>query len=171
MKLSKQSKQTYVRDLAAKMGAARSLVLAQYRGLNVAQTQALRQRARAAKVELRVIKNSLASRAVVDTPFAALRDDLKGPLIYGFATDVTSAAKVLSDFAKENEQLVITAGVCEGQRLGADAIKDIARIPSREVLLSQLLGLLQSPISGLARVLAAVAVKRGGDAPAAAPAA
>jgi large subunit ribosomal protein L10 len=94
-----------------------------------------------------------------------------GPLIYGFSEDAVAAAKVLSDFAKGNDKLIVKGGAYAGRVLSADGVKSLAAIPSKEVLLSQLLGLMQSPVSRMARVLAAVAEKRGGPAPAEAPAA
>ena len=87
-----------------------------------------------------------------------------GPLIYSFSEDAVAAAKVVSDFAKSNEKFVITAGVYNGKVLDKAAVQSLANIPSKEVLLAQLLGLMQSPISGFARVLAAVSEKKGGPA-------
>jgi large subunit ribosomal protein L10 len=94
-----------------------------------------------------------------------------GPLIYGFSEDAVAAAKVLSDFAKGNDKLIVKGGAYAGKALNADGVKSLAAIPSKEVLLAQLLGLMQSPISRIARVLAAIAEKRAEAAPAAAPAA
>ena len=95
-----------------------------------------------------------------------------GPLIYGFSEDAVAAAKVLSDFAKGNDKLIVKGGAYAGKALNADGVKSLASIPSKEVLLSQLLGLMQSPISRIARVLAAIAEQRAEGAPAAeAPAA
>ena len=89
-----------------------------------------------------------------------------GPLIYGFSEDAVAAAKVLADFAKGNDKLVLKAGAYAGKALDAEGIKSLASIPTKEVLLAQLLGLMQSPVSRMARVLAALAEQRGGGAPA-----
>jgi large subunit ribosomal protein L10 len=97
---------------------------------------------------------------------------MTGPLIYGFSEDAVAAAKVVADFAKTNDKLVIRGGAFGGKALDVEGVKQLANIPSKEVLLSQLLGLMQSPISRTARVLAALAEKRGGgEAQAEAPAA
>jgi large subunit ribosomal protein L10 len=117
------------------------------------------------------LKNTLARRAVAGTPFEVASESMVGPLIYGFSEDAVAAAKVLSDFAKGNDKLIVKGGAYAGRVLSADGVKSLAAIPSKEVLLSQLLGLMQSPVSRMARVLAAVAEKRGGPAPAEAPAA
>ena len=93
-----------------------------------------------------------------------------GPLIYGFSEDAVAAAKVISDFAKGNDKLIVKAGAYAGKALDAEGVKSLASIPSKEVLLSQLLGLMQSPVARMARVLAAIAEKRAGPAPEAAPA-
>jgi large subunit ribosomal protein L10 len=94
-----------------------------------------------------------------------------GPLIYGFSEDAVAAAKVIADFARGNDKLVVKAGAYAGKALDAAGVKALASIPSKEVLLSQLLGLMQSPVSRLARVVAALAEKRGeGEAADAAPA-
>ena len=93
-----------------------------------------------------------------------------GPLIYGFSKDAVAAAKVMSDFAKTNDKLIVKAGAHAGKALDAAGVKALADIPSKEVLLSQLLGLMQSPISRLARVIAAIVEKRSEPAAEAAPA-
>jgi large subunit ribosomal protein L10 len=147
-----------VTALAAK---AQTLVMAEYRGITVADMTKLRVNARSGGVNLGVLKNTLARRAVADSGFAVAVDKMTGPLIYGFSEDPISAAKVLADFAKTNDKLVIRGGVYSGKALDANGVKQLASIPSKEVLLAQLVGLLQSPISRTARVLAAVAEKKG----------
>jgi len=117
-------------------------------------------------VYLHVLKNTLARRAVAGTPFEVVADAMVGPLIYGFSQDAVAAAKVISDFAKGNDKLVIKAGAHAGKALDAKGVQSLASIPSKEVLLSQLLGLMQSPITRIARVLAMLAEKRGEGAPA-----
>ena len=118
-------------------------------------------------VTLSVLKNTLARRAVAGSAFEIVGDQMTGPLIYGFSEDAVAAAKVVADFAKTNDKLVIRGGAFGGKALDVDGVKQLANIPSKEVLLAQLLGLMQSPISRTARVLAALAEKRGGgEAPA-----
>ena len=172
MSLNKIEKQTVVADVAAQVARSQTLALAEYRGLTVAHLDVLRRQARDKGVYLHVLKNTLARRAVAGTPFECATESMVGPLIYGFSEDAVAAAKVLSDFAKGNDKLVVKAGAYAGKTLDADGVKALASIPSKEVLLSQLLGLMQSPVSRMARVLAALAEKRGeGAAPAEAPAA
>ncbi|WP_418317403.1 50S ribosomal protein L10 [Piscinibacter sakaiensis] len=178
MSLNRNEKQTVVTDVAAQAARSQTLALAEYRGLTVAHLDTLRRTARESGVYLHVLKNSLARRAVAGTPFEVASESMVGPLIYGFSEDAVAAAKVLSDFAKGNDKLIVMGGAYAGKALNADGVKALAAIPSKEVLLSQLLGLMQSPVSRMARVLAALAEQRGegaapaGDAPAAeAPAA
>jgi large subunit ribosomal protein L10 len=160
-----------ITDVAAQVARSQTLALAEYRGLTVEHLNNLRRQARDKGVYLHVLKNTLARRAVAGTPFEVASESMVGPLIYGFSEDAVAAAKVLSDFAKGNDKLIVKGGAYAGRVLSADGVKSLAAIPSKEVLLSQLLGLMQSPVSRMARVLAAVAEKRGGPAPAEAPAA
>ena len=161
MSLNKSEKQTVVADVAAQAARSQTLALAEYRGLTVAHLDVLRKQAREKGVYLHVLKNTLARRAVAGTPFEVVAESMVGPLIYGFSEDAVAAAKVIADFAKGNDKLVIKAGAYAGKALDADAVKALAAIPTKEVLLAQLLGLMQSPISGLARVLAALGEQRG----------
>ena len=160
MSLNKSEKQTVVTDVAAQAARSQTLALAEYRGLTVEHLNALRKQARDKGVYLHVLKNTLARRAVAGTPFEVASASMVGPLIYGFSEDAVAAAKVISDFAKGNEKLIVKAGAYAGKALTADGVKALASIPSKEVLLSQLLGLMQSPVSRFARVLAAIAEKR-----------
>ena len=160
MSLNKSEKQTVVADVAAQVARSQTLALAEYRGLTVAHLDVLRRQAREKGVYLHVLKNTLARRAVAGTPFEVASASMVGPLIYGFSEDAVAAAKVLSDFAKGNDKLIVKGGAYAGKALNADGVKSLASIPSKEVLLAQLLGLLQSPISRFARVLAAIAAKR-----------
>ena len=118
-----------------------------------------------------MLKNTLARRAVAGTPFESAGEHMAGPLIYSFSEDAVAAAKVIADFAKTNDKLVIKGGSYAGKALDANGIKSLASIPSKEVLLAQLLGLMQSPISGFARAIAAVAEQKAGPAEAPAEAA
>ena len=160
MSLNRNEKAAVVTDVAAQVARSQTLALAEYRGLTVDHLNVLRRQARERGVYLHVLKNSLARRAVVGTPFEVAAASMVGPLIYGFSQDAVAAAKVLSDFAKGNDKLIVKAGAHAGKALDAAGVKALADIPSREVLLAQLLGLMLSPVSRLARVLAAVAEKR-----------
>lgn len=160
MSLSLEGKKEVVADVIANVAKAQTMVLAEYRGTTVADLTKLRSEARAKGVYLRVLKNTLARRAVQGTSFEVAADKMVGPLIYGFSEDAVAAAKVINDFAKGKEKFVITAGAYSGKLLDKAAVQSLANIPSKEVLLSQLLGLMQSPVSRMARVLAALAEKK-----------
>ena len=171
MSLNRNEKAAVITDVAAQVARSQTLALAEYRGLTVEHLNNLRRQARDKGVYLHVLKNTLARRAVAGTPFEVASESMVGPLIYGFSEDAVAAAKVLSDFAKGNDKLIVKGGAYAGRVLSADGVKSLAAIPTKEVLLSQLLGLMQSPVSRMARVLAALAEERGGPAPAEAPAA
>jgi len=149
---------TEVTDLAAK---AQTLVMAEYRGITVADMTNLRVKARSLGVSLSVLKNTLARRAVTGTQFEVVADQMTGPLIYGFSVDAIAAAKVVAEFAKTNDKLVIRGGAYGGKALDANGVKQLASIPSKEVLLAQLCGLLMSPMSRTAVVLGALATQKG----------
>ena len=171
MSLNKSEKAAVVTDVSAQAARAQTLALAEYRGLTVESLNKLRVDARSKGVYLHVLKNTLARRAVNGTPFEVAAGSMVGPLIYGFSEDAVAAAKVVADFAKGNDKLVIKGGAYAGKALDANGVKALASIPSREVLIAQVAGLLKSPIQRLASVVAAVAEKKGGGAPAEAPAA
>jgi large subunit ribosomal protein L10 len=171
LSLNRNEKAAVVTDVSAQVARSQTLALAEYRGLTVEHLNALRRQARDKGVYLHVLKNSLARRAVTGTPFEVAAQAMVGPLIYGFSEDAVAAAKVLADFAKGNDKLVVKAGAYAGRALDAEGVKALASIPTKEVLLAQLLGLMQSPISRLARVLSAVAEQKGGGGEEAAPAA
>jgi large subunit ribosomal protein L10 len=160
LSLNRNEKAAVVTDVAAQVARSQTLALAEYRGLTVEHLNNLRRQARDKGVYLHVLKNTLARRAVAGTPFEVVSESMVGPLIYGFSEDAVAAAKVIADFAKGNDKLVIKAGAYAGRALTVDQVKSLAAIPSKEVLLSQLLGLMQSPVSSMARVLAAIAAKR-----------
>ena len=164
MSLNKSEKQVVVADVAAQAARAQTLALAEYRGLTVEHLNKLRRQARDKGVYLHVLKNTLARRAVAGTPFECASESMVGPLIYGFSDDAVAAAKVLADFAKGNDKLILKAGAYAGKALDAEGVKSLAAIPSKEVLLAQLLGLMQSPVARIARVLSALAEQRGGGA-------
>ena len=161
MSLNRSEKEAVIKDVTGLAAKAQTLVLAEYRGIAVADLTRLRTAARSNGVDLSVLKNTLARRAVAGSGFAVASDMMTGPLIYGFSQDAVAAAKVVADFAKTNDKLVIRGGAFGGKALDANAVKQLANIPSKEVLLAQLLGLMQSPISRTARVLSALAEKKG----------
>jgi large subunit ribosomal protein L10 len=169
--LNLEGKKEVVSEVIANIAKAQTMVLAEYRGTEVVGMTKLRADARSQGVYLRVIKNTLARRAVEGTSFEVAKDQMVGPLIYSFSEDAVAAAKVVNDFAKSNDKFVIKAGAYNGKVLDQAGVKALANIPSKEVLLAQLLGLMQSPISRMARVLAAVAEKKSGPSAEAAPAA
>jgi large subunit ribosomal protein L10 len=162
LSLNRSEKQAVIDEVTGLAAKAQTLVMAEYRGITVADMTKLRSQARDKGVNLSVLKNTLARRAVAGSAFDVLSDQMTGPLIYGFSTDAVAAAKVVADFAKTNDKLVIRAGAMAGKVLDVNGVKQLASIPSKEVLLAQLLGLMQSPISRTARVLAALAEKKGG---------
>jgi len=164
LSLNRNEKAAVVAEVAAQVAKSQTLALAEYRGLTVEHLNKLRVDARAKGVYLHVLKNTLARRAVVGTPFECAAESMVGPLIYGFSEDAVAAAKVIADFAKGNDKLVVKAGAYAGKALNADGVKALASIPTKEVLLAQLLGLMQSPVSRLARVVAAVSEQKGGGA-------
>jgi len=161
LSLNRSEKEAVVAEVTALAAQAQTLVIAEYRGLTVAGMTELRAKARAADVTLSVLKNTLARRALAGSSFEVVADSLTGPLIYSFSEDAVAAAKIVADFAKTNDKLVIRAGVYSGKALDVDGVKQLANIPTKEVLLAQLLGLMQSPVSRTARVLAALAEKKG----------
>jgi large subunit ribosomal protein L10 len=170
LSLNRNEKAAVVTEVTAQAARSQTLALAEYRGLTVEALNKLRVDARAKGVYLHVLKNTLARRAVVGTPFEVAADAMSGPLIYGFSQDAVAAAKVIAEFAKANDKLIVKAGAYAGKALDAEGVKALAAIPSKEVLLAQLAGLLKSPVQRMAGVLAALAEKRGGG-EAAAPAA
>jgi large subunit ribosomal protein L10 len=170
LSLNRNEKAAVVADVSAQAARSQTLALAEYRGLTVEHLTVLRRQAREKGVYLHVLKNTLARRAVAGTSFEVAQGAMVGPLIYGFSEDAVAAAKVLSDFAKGNDKLVVKGGAYAGKLLDIDGVKALASVPSKEVLLSQLVGLLQSPISRFARAIAAVAEQKAGPAPAEAPA-
>jgi large subunit ribosomal protein L10 len=168
LSLNRNEKAAVVTDVAAQVARSQTLALAEYRGLTVAHLDALRKQARDKGVYLHVLKNTLARRAVAGTPFEVAAESMVGPLIYGFSEDAIAAAKVIADFAKGNDKLIVKGGAFGGKALNADGVKALASVPSKEVLLTQVAGLLQSPIARFARVLGAVAAAKAGPAEAAA---
>lgn len=164
MGLNLSDKKAVVAEVSARVAAAQTIVVAEYRGIQVGHLTQLRAKARDQGVYLRVLKNTLARRAVEGTPFSGLASEMTGPLIYSISEDAVAAAKVVSDFAKGNDKLVIKAGNYAGKSLDKSGVAALANIPSREVLLSQLMGIMQAPVAGFARGLAALAKKKESEA-------
>lgn len=161
MSLNRSEKEAVITEVTSLAAKAQTLVMAEYRGITVADMTKLRSTARSQGVNLSVLKNTLARRAVAGSAFDIVADQMTGPLIYGFSVDAVAAAKVVSDFAKTNDKLVIRGGAYGGKALDVNGVKQLANIPSKEVLLAQLCGLLKSPISRTAVVLGALAAKKG----------
>ena len=161
MSLNRSEKQVVIDEVTALAAQAQTLVMAEYRGITVADMTRLRSQAREKGVNLSVLKNTLARRSVTGSAFEVVSGQMTGPLIYGFSVDAVAAAKVVSDFAKTNDKLVIRGGAFAGKALDVNGVKQLANIPSKEVLLAQLCGLLKSPISRTAVVLGALAAKKG----------
>ncbi|HLT25572.1 MAG TPA: 50S ribosomal protein L10 [Zeimonas sp.] len=153
MALNREAKAGVVAEVSAEVAKAQAIVVAEYRGLEVGAITALRKQAREQGVYLRVLKNTLARRAVAGTPFEALSDRMVGPLIYGFSGDPVSAAKVLNDFAKSNDKLKLKAGAMPNSVLDENGVKQLASMPSREELLAKLLGTMQAPVAQFVRTL------------------
>ena len=160
MGLNLDDKKAVVAEVSAQVANAQTIAVAEYRGIAVGDLTALRAKARESGVFLRVLKNTLVRRAIAGTPFEGLAGDLTGPLIYGISTDPVAAAKVLNDFAKGNDKIVLRAGSFAGNTLDKAGIQALASIPSRDELLARLVGVMQAPVSGMAGVLAALAKKR-----------
>ena len=153
MGLSLEQKQAMVSEVAGRLANAQAVIVAEYRGLDVEHVTQLRARARKSGLYLRVLKNTLARRAVQGTPFEPLAEKMAGPLMYGIAADPVAGAKVLSEFARENEQFVIRGGALRGSLMSDKDVKALARLPSRAELLAKLAATLQGPLARLARTL------------------
>ncbi|MBK7135971.1 MAG: 50S ribosomal protein L10 [Rhodocyclales bacterium] len=160
MGLNLESKKAIVAEVSAQIANAQTIVVAEYRGIEVGDLTQLRAKARQSGVYLRVLRNTLARRAVAGTTFAVLADQLTGPLIYGISSDPVAAAKVLNEFAKGNEKLVLKAGAYAGKSLDKAGVQALASIPGREELLAKLLGVMKAPVSGFAVALGALAKQR-----------
>jgi large subunit ribosomal protein L10 len=159
LSLNLEGKKEVVAEVSARLKSAQTVVLAEYRGLAVEDITVLRSRARASGVYLRVLKNTLARRAVQGTPFEKLADQMVGPLAYGISDDPVAAAKVLHAYAKGNEKLVIKGGMMPNYLMTAKEVGNLATLPSREELLSKLLGTMQAPIVKFVRTLNEVPTK------------
>ena len=153
MGLSLEQKQAVVSEVTAQLANAQAVIVAEYRGLDVASVTDLRSKARSSGIYLRVLKNTLARRAVPGTPFEKLADQLVGPLMYGISQDPVAGAKTLSEFAKGNDKFVIKGGAMPNSLMSAQDVKALATMPSRDELIAILLGTMQAPVAKLARTM------------------
>lgn len=153
MSLNLEQKKAVVSEVSAAIKGAQAAVVAEYRGLTVSQMTELRRKAFESKVYLRVVKNTLARRAVQGSEFECLTDHLVGPLALAAADDPVAVAKVLSLFAKDNEKLVIKTGAMAGKLMSTDELKVLAELPSREQLLAMLVATMQAPIQKFTQTL------------------
>jgi large subunit ribosomal protein L10 len=151
--LNLEQKQAVVTEIAAQLAKAQTVIVAEYRGLDVGAVTKLRAKARTSGTYLRVLKNTLARRAVKGTPFEKLSDQMAGPLIYGISQDPVAGAKVLAEFAKDNELFVIKGGAMPNVLMSPMDVKALATMPSREELLAKLLGTMQAPMAKLVRTM------------------
>jgi large subunit ribosomal protein L10 len=153
LSLNLEEKKAVVAEVSTEVARSQAIVVAEYRGLGVGAMTELRRRARASGVYLRVLKNTLARRAVAETPFAGLSDKLVGPLAYGMSSDPVKVAKVLHEFAKGNDKFVIKAGALANVVMSPKEVGDLARLPSREELLASLMGTMMAPVAKLVRTM------------------
>jgi large subunit ribosomal protein L10 len=151
--LNLDDKKAVVAEVSAKLADAQVVIVAEYRGLEVGQITALRAKARESGVYLRVLKNTLVRRAVAGTPFEGLAAQMVGPLIYGISADPVAPAKVLQEFAKTNDKLIVRGGAMPGYVMDAAGVKALASMPSREELLAKLLGTMQAPVTKFVQTL------------------
>ncbi len=157
--LNRNEKAAIIEEVSGLLSSAKSVVVAEYRGVDVASVTELRKNARQAGVELRVLKNTLVRRAVTGTPFEVIKEQLTGPLIYAISEDPVAPAKVLSDFAKTNKKIILRSGAMPDSLLDVEGIKQLATMPSREELLAKLLGTMQAPVTQFVRTLNEVPTK------------
>ncbi len=153
MSLNLDDKKAVVAEIGEQLATAQAVVVAEYRGVTVTSMTALRKKARESGVYLRVLKNTLARRAVADTPFAGLAGQLTGPLAYGISADPVAVAKVLNDFAKANDKFVIKAGAMANFVMSPKDVTALATMPSRDELLAMLMGTMQAPIAKFVQTL------------------
>jgi large subunit ribosomal protein L10 len=156
MSLNIDEKKAVVAEVSEILDGAQAAILAEYRGLTVAKMTDLRNSAREAGVYLRVVKNSLAKRAVEGSSFECLQEYMVGPLAYAMSEDPAACAKVLKNFSKDNEKLVIKAGAMSGKVLNVDEINALAKLPGREELLAKLMGTMKAPVQKFVGTLNAV---------------
>ena len=159
MALNREEKAAVIEEVSAQVAQAGSIVLAEYRGLTVEKITQLRKQARESGVYLRVLKNTLVRRAVKDTPYEKLADQMVGPLMYGISADPGAPAKLIASFAKANDQLVVKGGAMPNVVMDVAGVQALATMPSREELLAKLLGTMQAPVATFVRTLNEVPTK------------
>jgi large subunit ribosomal protein L10 len=159
MSLTLDEKKAVVAEVSERLSGAQAAMLAEYRGLSVAQMTTLRRKAHEGMVYLRVVKNTLARRAVEGTSFECLKDQMSGPLAFAVSADPVAVAKILSEFAKDNDALKIKAGAMSGKLMSLEQIRALAVLPGREQLLAQLLGTMQAPVQKFVQTLNEVPAK------------
>ena len=153
MSLNLEQKQAVVAEVSEQIAKAQAVILAEYRSIPVKDMTELRKKARGSGVYLRVLKNTLARRAIADTPFKGLTEKMVGPLAYGISSDPVAVAKVLQEFAKGNEKFVIKAGAMPNVMMSAREVAELAKMPSRQELLAKLVATMQAPIAKFVRTL------------------
>lgn len=153
MSLNLEQKQAVVAEVSEQLAKAQAVILAEYRSVPVKDMTELRRKARGVGVYLRVLKNTLARRAVAETPFKGLSEKMVGPLAYGISSDPVAVAKVLQEFAKDNEKFVIKAGAMPNVVMSAREVAELAKMPSRQELLTKLVATMQAPIAKFVRTL------------------
>ena len=153
MGLNLEQKQAVVSEIAVQLGSAQAVIVAEYRGLDVGAVTDLRAKARKSGLYLRVLKNTLARRAVKGTPFEKLSEQMVGPLMYGISQDPVAGAKVLAAFAKDNDKLVIRGGAMPNVLMSVTDVRALAMLPSRDELLAKLMGTIQAPVVKLLRTM------------------
>jgi large subunit ribosomal protein L10 len=156
LSLNLTEKKAVVAEVSAQVAQAQAIVLAEYRGMGVADMTVLRAEARKSGVYLRVLKNTLVRRAVDGTPFSALANDMVGPLVFGISTDPVAAAKVLNNFAKTNDKFVIKSGAIPNQLMDVAGVQALASTLSREELLAKFARTLNEVPTKFARAMAAI---------------
>ncbi len=153
MSLNLEEKKAIVAEVNAQVANAKAIIIAEYRGIEVGQMTQLRAKTRESGIYFRVIKNSLVRRAVAETPYAGLAKHMVGPLVYGISADPVAAAKILHEFSKDNEKFVIKTGALGEHIMSIGEIAALASLPSREELLSRLLGTMQAPVAKFVQTL------------------
>ncbi len=159
MSLNLEEKKAVVAEVAGQVANAKSIILAEYRGMEVSDMTVLRAKARASGVYFRVLKNTLVRRAVTDTPFAMLSEQMIGPLVYGISDDPVAAAKVLHDFSKQNDKLIIKGGAMANYVMSPKDVANLASMPSRDELIAKLMGTMQAPVAKFVQTLNEVPAK------------
>ena len=153
MSLNIEQKKAVVAEVSEQLQGAQAALVAEYRGLTVAQMTELRSKARKSEIYLRVVKNTLARRAVEGSQFECMKDQFTGPLAFAISKDPVAVAKVFAEFAKENDKLKIRAGAMSGKLMSVEQVQALAKLPSREQLLAILVGTMQAPIVKFVRTL------------------